>query len=56
MMSKHFRLTLATLSAVVFSVGCAVSQDHIAIEKVTSMRGTDVSTADAPFDAKAYLG
>lgn len=56
MMSKHFRLTLATLSAVVFSVGCAVSQNHIAYEKVNSMRGTDVSAADTPFDAKAYQG
>ena len=56
MMSKHFRLPLATLGAVIFSVGCAVSQDQIAYEKVNSMRGTDVSAADAPFDAKAYQG
>ncbi|MCF8156169.1 MAG: nitrate reductase cytochrome c-type subunit [Rhodoferax sp.] len=56
MKTKHFRLALATLTAVVFSVGCAVSQDHIAYEKVNSMRGTDVAVADAPFEAKTYQG
>ena len=56
MMNKHFRLTLATLTAVVLSVGCATSYDKLAYEKVQSMRGTDVSAADATFDAKNYLG
>ena len=56
MISKHFRLTLATLTVVVLSVGCAVSENTIAYEKVNSMRGTDVNVSDAPFDAKAYQG
>lgn len=56
MMNKHFRLTLATLTAVVLSVGCAVSYDKAAYERVQSMRGSDVSAPDAPFDTKSYLG
>ncbi len=56
MKTYHFRLTLATLAAVVLSVGCAVSYEKAAYEKVNSMRGTDVSAADAPFEAKAYQG
>lgn len=55
-MNKPFRLTLATLAAVVLSVGCATSYDKVAFEKVSSMRGTDVSAPDAPFEAKAYQG
>lgn len=56
-MNKHFRLTLATLTAVVMSVGCAVSSyDKAPFEKVSSMRGTDVSTPDAPFETKTYQG
>ena len=56
MKKYHFRLTLATLAAVVLSVGCAASYEKVAYEKVNSMRGTDVSTADAPFEAKTYQG
>lgn len=52
----HYRMTLVTLAAVVLSVGCAVSHEHAAYQKVSSMRGTDVSAADAPFEAKAYQG
>jgi cytochrome c-type protein NapB len=56
MMNKHFRLTLATLTAVALSIGCANSYDKVAYEKVNSMRGTDVSAPDAPFEAKSYQG
>ena len=56
MINKHYRLALATFTAVVFSVGCAVSYDKVPYEKVSSMRGSDVSAPDAPFEAKAYQG
>jgi len=55
-MNKHFRLTLATLAAVVLSVGCAASYEKAEYEKVNSMRGTDVSAPDMPFEAKMYQG
>ena len=59
MMNKHFRLTLATLTAVVLSVGCATSYDKLAYEKVQSMRGTDVSgnatTAESDYEKLVIL-
>lgn len=51
MMNKHFRLTLAALTAVALTVGCASSY-----EKVRTMRGIDVSAADVPFESKVYQG
>lgn len=56
MKPNHFRMTLATLAAVVISVGCAVSYEKAPYEKVSSMRGIDVSAADLPFEAKPYQG
>lgn len=43
---------LCALVALVFSAGCAT----VAYEKLSSIRGSDVSAADPDFDAKAYQG